>query len=1369
MISKCHIIGLCVALFCVVSQNKAGNILFKHLNRNNGLLHDNVTCVTQDENRYIWIGTHRGINRYDGYSVTSHIVDKGKLHSSFYNKIFDIKPYRKWLWIISEGGLLCFDTATNRFEEFDMEGDVDFRSLTGFKEVYVDHSGRVWLMAEGIAYAAVISEAAGKIKLNGCYIDGKSCVENSNRNIPRVAEDDKGNIYISGLSRFNIYRSDMNGDVKSVGTMPAINSSSILRAKFYEGKLWIAYSNKVDVFENGEFKTTFPFPKSSVSGVVVQSDNIWISATEGLIRIPTSKIGGQNKWIFYLHSTLDPYSICSNHQNSIFLDGDNNIWITTWGAGLSYADTRPSMFNVIKFQSDDSLNGSSDDFVSAIHDDNHGKLYVGTKFGGIKELDRTTMSVMRRLTPPGFKTIARSICSDDRYIYAAESNYIRCIDKKSGENFVVYPIEKSHIFDVQTDRNGFLWAASRRGVVRLSIIDKAIVSKQVFSTDQNTANLIFSDMVNFIYSDKDKNEILLGTSSGVNRLILDSNSDVVRAVTYMAKEDDPSTLSSNYTWAIDKYNDSVYWVGTMGSGLNRMVIRDRGDVYDYMAESFGMENGAPSNDIECLQVDRYGFVWCGGRYLSRLDPNTGLFNVFYESDGLQSYMFGTGSSCKGVDGMLYFGGLKGMNYFMPDISHDTTRYNVYFSQFTIDSRPIALNRKIELKYPDRSFEAAITSLTYSRQQHINYRYRLVNYDDGKWRYISPGSLPEITFRQLPYGKYRLVVQAGIWNRWNGEPSYLDIVVRPPWWSSTTAYIIYLLAILLVLYLLFRYVMQWINMKNVILMQNERDKHREELMRMKMQFFTNVSHEFKTPLTLINSAVMGIEQEDKIKTDNKFLNIIKRNNRKLLNLVNELMDFQRSDLNASKLRTTHVDVTDIIRQIYDEFHYWAFKAGIDMTIKMEEESIYMWIDEEHFGKILSNLLSNAIKYTPSGGKIKIDVSQGKVEDLIPAFGNSYYPLNNGHQGGQLIIRVKDSGIGITEASLPMIFERFGQVESKRSKHLGSGIGLALVQSLMKMHKGSMIVSSECNAGSEFIISFILSDSYLENTQKYHDNTFELSGYLADYGMEMEEVGIKYEPGSEVDRGKFTLLLVDDNREILLMLKEHFAKHYSIITAVDGTEALAMCNEHAPDIIVSDVMMPGMDGIELCRRLKNQLSTCFIPIILLTARSMEEQHIEGVESGADYYISKPFNMQLLAATIKTLLNRSNFFKSGIAGDNNAGILLRRDAIEERHKKFFDKLITLVEDNFMNSDFSVNHLSMELGISRSGLYSMVKNNAGVTLGDFIRDIRLNKAAELLRTTDMSISEVVYATGISNPAYFARIFKARFGLSPSEYVKKL
>jgi signal transduction histidine kinase/DNA-binding response OmpR family regulator len=728
--------------------------------------------------------------------------------------------------------------------------------------------------------------------------------------------------------------------------------------------------------------------------------------------------------------------------------------------------------------------------------------------------------------------------------------------------------------------------------------------------------------------------------------------------------------------------------------------------------------------------------------------------------------------------------MKGMNYFMPDTTVEKKQYKIVFTRLLIDGKSIAvgdtLNGKIVLEkdlshisevslpYPYNNFSIEFSSLTYSQKKNIQYRYKLKGFDDD-WVYIN-GLSPFAMYPKLPYKKYTFIVEVGSNNKWNDVVSKIDIDILPPWWLSAWAYLLYTIIVILIVYFTARYSLNWINLKRQITLQNEREKQKEELLELKMNFFTNISHEFKTPLTLINASVNEIENKFEQLLGNRYFQILKRNNSKLLHLISELMDFQRSNASLIELKTTEIDICKFVQEIVEEFMPLAERSSIDMKLTLPQNKILAWVDEECLVKIITNVISNSLRYTESGGEIVVKLSIGDLKQHQTQYSSKIDFTKDMQSGNQLLFSVSDTGVGISAESLPDVFERFHTVVSKTSKHLGSGVGLALVKSMVEFHKGGVLVSSERNKGTEFVFSIPLESDYLTENQKTTDSQFNRQLYFDDYKVQIldsEEITTTVN-----DETKPTLLIVDDNKDILMILNDHFKSEFNILMALDGQEALEICNEKYPDIIISDVMMPVMTGLEFCNKVKSQLNTCFIPVILLTARGTTEQQIEGIDEGADAYIPKPFHMGLLHATIINLLNKSKIASSRKVTnpeDDTTNKATRNLVIDQEKQLFIDKLTKLILNNIDNSDYSVEHLSLDIGISRSRLYGQIKSITNETLGDFIREVRLQKAAELFRTTSMSISEVGFQVGMESPSFFTRSFKQRFGMLPSEYIKRI
>jgi len=1369
--SKILILFLIVLCESII-LNAQDELLFSHLSRNDGLLHNNVTCIAQDSLGYIWFGTHRGLNRYDGYYIDSYKYDDGKLHSVYYNRIHTIQIVENYLWLATEAGLACFDLKAKQYIDFHINDKLDKDFYQKVRTIKLGVDNQIWLISGNkirVLKIKVPDNKEEKPEIEALKI-GDSYEFLSDELYPRLTLDEKGNAWITGRGALSAYKRNSRGELIFAGnTGDELIGTGVRNICYDNSRLWITYEKHLKEYQIEDNKCTLLKEieidtKSELVSLWVDPEYVWVMSNEILVQILKNSESLQIRE--YKHSPFNPRSV-GNDMNNMFIDRNNNLWISTWGGGISYANINSRFFSSIYYSPVASDKTVNSEFISSMHYSKDGHVYIGSKLGGLSSFDIRT-----KKTNPNYCVSAQllpsitSIQSDEDYIYAAVKNYIVVIQKKDRNILTsIRTVNEGYIFWLDFDKYKRLWAATQVGLECYEKINGQWKNTSVYTTSTAEPYSVSANQLHNIYSDTIKNELIITSAIGINRVMFDHNGKIRRIVKYQARENDKYSLSSNYVWPIDKANDSTYWVGTMGSGLNKVILRDNPDgSYDYIATNYGKESGATSDDIESVEVDKYGNVWCGGFFLSCFDDQLKRFNVFDTNDGLQSDVFGTSSSCKDQDGNLYFGGSNGLNYFtpVPQII-DTTSYKVYFSRFYINGEmrnsEIEYSKSLTLNYPDNNFSVDFTSLFYDLKQHIRYRYKLEGYDND-WRFVETGKNPTVSYQKIPYGKHQLLVEAGNWGNWNGQQYTLTIHSNPPFWRSWWAYVVYILLLILVIYTGFRYFFRWIQMKNTISMQKEEEKRKEEMIEMKMRFFTDVSHEFRTPLTLINSAITEIEESRKMGTD-KYFNVIKRNAGKLLKLVNELLDFHRSDIKTLKIKATYISVSEYIRSIYEEFKGWAESSQINMTLELPENDIKIWVDQGHFGKIISNILSNSILYSKAESEINIQVSTTDFEKFIPKYRNSYRNTDSMIPGEQLIITITDGGIGIEKESLPKIFDRFQRVDSSANNKSGSGIGLSLVKSLVELHHGGIIVSSSINEGTEFTIALPMSDSYLTNEEKADESYFSIKEYLSDYALEHEP--LETEELLVYNEGKPTILLVDDNYEILMVLREYFIKEYNIVMASNGQEALEKCNSHFPDIVISDVMMPKMNGIELCTTLKESLRTCFIPVILLSAKALIEHQIEGIETGADAYIPKPFNFTFLKATVRNLLKKSQQIKSSLPPDN-----IRQNIKDQRQNELFDKLVNLVSSNLTTKDFSVDHLCLELGLNRTKLYSIIKSITGMTLANYIRKIRLDKAADLLKTTDMPISEVGYVVGLDSPSYFTRAFKEQYGMSPSEYIKK-
>lgn len=1343
----------------VMKTRAQETFLFHHLTRNEGLLHDNVTCFAQDSLGFIWMGTHRGLNRYDGYRLEGYKYERDPINSVYYNRVHSLQPIGKHLWIATEAGIACFDIYQKQFVDFSIDCPTETSFFSQVKVLQKGNGNELWLLSENqICRAKIISAPKTKKLLLKCLPIGEHLSLSTTQLNPQIAVSPNGTVWLSGNPTLTTYRYTQGKD--ELISSPTPIASGIVKMRYAEGFLWVIYTDRLVKYRylpNNSYQIVaqkvFDNHKALLS-LTVGAHYVWVVNEESVFQLRKEDLSLLKE---HTHSPSNPYS-AKSHINSVFLDKDSNLWLSAWSDGVSYTSTREAFFKTVWINPQSRI-GS--EFVSTMHYDPDGYVYIGNKFGGVIRFNtRLQQLEAPYCDAPELSPNVTSIESDPTHLYVSVRERVYIINKQQRRIVGSFQAQcKDYIFDLKLDAYHRLWITTYSGLECFTL--KNGTWQPLYALSAHTAEplQLSTNKLHKIYVDSANNELVITSVMGLNRLQLDREGRVVHVLKYIARGGAAHQLSSNYIWAIDK-KDDTYWIGTMGSGLNRVVFTDNTHP-TYTAEHYGIAEGASSNDVESVEVDAYGNVWCGGFYLSYFDTKLKRFATFGKEDGLQGHSFGTASSCKDAQGNLYFGGSHGFNYFHPKYLKPTNnQLKVYFSSYANNGKTVAsaieYSKQLKVQYPNNNLTVYFSTLSYSAPQHLRYRYKLEDYDTN-WHYIASNTpAPQATYHKLPYGTYKLIAEVGDWQQWSGNQSVLTVVSTPPFYLSWWAYTIYTTVLAALLYLSFRYFIRWTQMKHTIAVQEEKERHKEELMQMKMQFFTDVSHEFRTPLTIMSHAVTEIEEE---MPTNKYVHTLKRNTGKLSNMVNELLEMHRMDVYTPQLRANYISVNSYVQSIYNEFKEWAKQVSIRLQLTLPEQEVKLWLDEKYFSKILSNILSNAIRYSNAGSSIRISVSVGNLNELSPLYRNAFENTTYTLAGKQLIVKVQDEGVGLEKEALPKIFERFHRVEGLGQKRVGSGIGLSLVKSLVEAHRGGIIISSKPNVGTEVIITFSMNDSYLLPEQKLQDSTFHLKEYLSDYAVEYEHIGEDEEEILNLPQeDKPTLLLVDDNHEVLMILKNIFIKEYNIILASDGEQAIEKCNQHFPNLVISDVMMPKIDGFELCAILKKNLQTCFIPVILLTAKSQIESQIEGIELGADAYLTKPFDVKLLKTNVRNLLNKS---KQHAPIEN-----IRQKVIDKKQQELLDKLTHLVVTNMQNPHFSVDNLCLELGMNRTKLYSFAKQATELTLANYIRKIRLDKAAELLKTTDKLISEVCYEVGIDSPSYFTRAFKEQFGVSPSEYI---
>jgi len=1064
----------------------------------------------------------------------------------------------------------------------------------------------------------------------------------------------------------------------------------------------------------------------------------------------------------YQFDDYDKYSLSSNFLADIFQDKQGNLWLASKQADLNYLKLNNPFHSWYKKPS--SVYGLTNNFLTVIIEDSKKRIWIGYQDGGIDIIDQ--QNKQPRINIKGDNSsglgpgpVTSILESRDGTIWIGKYlDGLKKYDERS-RRFTSYKhvdgdvesIAGNDIRHVIEDKNGNLWLAIHGGGV-----DKFDPkSEKFYHHRQNTSSpstSIISDWTYTAVCDKNNN-IWVGTIAGVS--MLSEKNAVVRH--YLVNTPEGQNLSNNLARVIFIDSNDYVWIGTI-DGLNRL------DTKNNTVKKYFTSDGLPNTVIQSILEDNNNDLWIStAKGLSRFSKQREKFKNFSVLDGLVTDEFNTFSSFKSPSGGLYFGGREGLNYFHPDsIKINNYKPPVYITDFKLFNQSAPVKREnvqqdfylpeeisfcneVTLEYHQNVITIEFIALNYLNLEKNQYRYKLEGFDKN---WTLPGYKREVTYTNLPPGEYTFKVIAsnndGIWNT---EGASLSIIVKPPLWRTKWAYAFYIILLVVMLYYFRKIVLHEAKIKRTIELEELEIHKLQEMDNLKMQFFSNVSHEFRTPLTLIVGPIEKLIRTTKDELQQVQLKLVYRNANRLLRMINQLMDFRKIEEAKLELNATLGDIVFFIKDIVSSFEQEAKHRNIDFTFIPSHSSFQLYFDTDKLEKIIFNLLSNSFKYTPDNGNISISVT----------IDNEKGSTNN------FIIKVKDTGIGIAKDLLPKIFDRFYQVKNTRTNQ-GTGIGLSFTYELVKLHQGKISAESEPEHGSEFIVSLPiwLSEEELPNHISVNKNIEPLQDFKISQINQNES-----EPDKTFEKDNPPrILIIEDNADMRLYIKNEFSDSYIISEAHNGTVGLEKAFEDMPDAIICDVMMPGIDGYQVCKTLKQDERTSHIPLVMLTAKSSEQHTIEGFESGADDYVAKPFNSALLRTRIKNLIEsritlRKKFIKDPFA-------TIKDISPSKTDEKLLNKAYEIVEKNIENSDFEVTDFANEMCMSRTQLYRKIQAVSGQSVKEFIRIIRLKKAAELLLTTDQNVSEISVAVGFNSLSYFTSSFSEYFGVSPTKYVEK-
>lgn len=1344
---------------------------FSRIDVNDGLSHNQIKAIHKDEKGFLWIGTISGLNRYDGYTVrnfTNEPNDSTSLISSDVNKIFEGPGHR--LWIHTWSGVNVYDPQT---ENVDRNTDRILAALNIppglINNIHQDTHGNYWFLHNTRGLFRYSQENNQTERIDHRSDDTTSIATNQ---VADWSEDRQGNVWIlhsnGVLEKLNAFTLQV--EYRDY-TLNKRFRGEILEYHFLadrDGDLWFYITDlNAGVFHFDPSRPAWRhidhttgklrLNTSIVRGIVEDEEGIlWIATDHGGINL----LNKHDQTVeFILHDPDDEKSLGQNSVNVLYKDDDGIIWAGTFKSGISFYHRNINRFKLYKNHVSDPNSLPFND-INAIVEDRFGNLWIGTNGGGLIYYDRKRNTYKQYLHEPDNRNslstnviVSLRLDSENTLWIGTYFGGLMSFD---GKHFVRYKhnpddstsISDNSVWEIFEDSRGNLWIGTHSQGVDL--FDRTTKTFRHYNTEGS--NPIHARYIPAFMEDCEGN-LWIGTGYGID--VLDKETG--RFTHHINRENDPGSLSNNTVLAIHQDSRGLIWVATHG-GLN---------VYDGSANRFSAytkKDGLPDNSILSILEDNNGNLWVSTPHgLSNVkvkfesgkkDSLAVEFHNYDEKDGLQGIQFNENAACKTASGELIFAGSNGFNLFRPEhIGINRNVPDVILTDFQIFNKSVRIGEPVNgdiilhesiteteevvLNYSDNVFSIEFTSLSQFHPEKSQYQYILEGFDK-EWT-ITNAAGRKVTYTNLDPGEYVFKVRAanndGIWNE---NATALGVTVLPPFWRSGVAFVLYAVATLGAL-LLARWLVLY-NERIKFQIQREREQaHRmHELDRIKIKFFTNISHEFRTPLTLILTPLEKMLRHTPEGDQRKQFELIHRNARRLLNLVNQLLDFRKLEVQEIKLNTSEGDIIGFIRDVYHSFSDLSEKNNIRFTFHTSVQRIETLFDQDKVEKILFNLLSNAFKFTPENGAVAVRLDATEEGD------NTF-----------LRIDVEDTGIGIPHDKQQRIFERFFQHDVPRSvMNQGSGIGLSITKEFVKIHGGAISLQSEPGKGSCFTVRLPLQPI----RPSIAEQRMELPVSVNDTAS-----GVIAVASRERSRNKPVLLLVEDNEDFRFYLKDNLKQQYSVLEARNGKEGLDLAISLLPDLIVSDIMMPEMDGLELCKKIRTDQRVSHVPVILLTARTAEEQKIEGFECGANDYVTKPFNFEILQSRIKNLIAQREAFQKTF--QKQLDVRTADVQITSLDEKLIKKAVRIVEENIAESDFTVERFSRELGMSRVHLYKKLLSLTGKSPIEFIRTIRLQRAAQLLQKSQLSVSEIAYQVGFNNPKYFSKYFKDEFKVLPSAY----
>ncbi len=1364
-------------LFSLLCFAQTDQIQFEHLSVEEGLSATTVMAILQDSRGFLWFGTYDGLNRYDGYSFTTYIHnsdDSTTISSNSIRALCEDGEGNIWVgtW---NNGLNKFNRNTGKFTRYvNSERDTESISNNEILSVHCSKSNQVW-----------IGTADGLNKLdknNNRFIRFKNDSLNpesiSGNIVNCIYEDKKGILWIgtsNGLNKFSEKDNKFIRYVNSSSNPRSINHNKVIcLIEDKDGFLWVGthggglniLNPETENFTHYRLNSSNPFSISDDYIYALLEDSrgsIWIGTYQGgLNRFDKQK----NRFYRYIPELDNPFSLNDNGVFALCEDRSGIIWIGTWVGGLNKYDPGKKKFKHYCQIADDpeSINSNK---IRSFCEDNYGSIWIGTEDAGLNILKRDSDKFIHYISKPSntkglSNNIVYSICKDNfNNLWIGTDggglNKLNLTTKKF-THFTHDPnntnsISEDRISLVFKDNSGVLWIGTSEGGLNTFDIKSEKFTRLSRNPDDKSG--IGSEKVYSVYEDR-RGVLWIGTHGGG---LCRYDKKKKQFIYYQNRPGDSTSLSNNVVSCVYEDNAGILWVGTE-DGLNKF---DRENEIFY---SYKKSDGLPNNMILGILEDDYGNLWLStNKGISKFNPTNFTFRNYDENDGLQGNEFNQWAYYKCRNGEMLFGGSNGFNIFHPDSIRDNTYippvvitefqllHNTITAGFnksinrTILTNSISETSEIQLAHDDNVISFEFAALDFHIPGKNKYAHKLEGFDDD-WNYTN-ADRRFATYTNLDPGEYTFRVKGsnndGIWNE---DGAFLRIIINPPWWKNWWAYILYGIILASIFYSSTRFYLNRQRLKQQLILEHEHSEKLEEVDQMKSRFFTNISHEFRTPLTLILGPSESIAINSSREEIRKHANTINKNANRLLDLINQLLDISKLEAGKLELKASKYNIVPFIKGVAMSFESFAEKKDITLRVKSDKDDIELYFDKEKMEKVFTNLISNAFKFTPEGGSIIVSIKETEHNSVE--------------------IKIKDSGIGIPEKEIPMLFDRFYQVDSPRSKtHGGSGIGLALSKELVELHKGVIKVESKLEKWTEVTVILLLGKDHLQENEIVESIVpTKKKKVVVDNNSEWDSLLLEKSSSEIFDKDKIIILIVEDNTDVREYVKDSLESDYYIEEAANGEQGVRKAKAIIPDLIISDVMMPKMDGNELARKLKNDEPTSHIPIILLTAKTEQESKLEGLETGADAYLTKPFDTKELQIRIKNLINVRRKLQKKYGGGKIIKVKDDDKKISNLDEQFMIKIMKVIENHISEEEFNIEDFGSEVGMSRMQIHRKLKALTGQSATYYIRSVKLNKAKEKLEKHGATISEIAYSLGFSSPAYFSRCFKEQYGFPPSELV---